>query len=146
MREENEYLKDQIDVIRGFLMTTYLLPGKEEGYCKNLTYNNLDKLLRYLRATGDFKQEIRKLNTWKEFLMTRTKEEISSYLEIAITFADFFETRSQLVLGKYTINVEKYLNETHHEHRWKEDIIFCGRKEVEYHLNMVGAEIMTHSK
>lgn len=145
IRNENEYSKEKIDIIRGMLMTAYLLPENEDGYCKDLTFNNFNKLLLYLRATDDFTQEVRKLNFWKEFLETRSKEEVSRILEVAITFADLFKIRSQSVLGKYTVNIEKYLNEKYYEHLGKEDIIFCGRKEVEYHLNMVGAEIMNRS-
>lgn len=145
IRNENEYSKEKIDIIRGMLMTAYLLPKNEDGYCKDLTFNNFNKLLLYLRATDDFTQEVRKLNFWKEFLETRSKEEVSRILEVAITFADLFKIRSQSVLGKYTVNIEKYLNEKYYEHLGKEDIIFCGRKEVEYHLNMVGAEIMNRS-
>ena len=41
--------------------------------------------------------------------------------------------------------MDKFLKEKQHEHLFKEDVIFCGRKEVEYHLNMVGAEIMNRA-
>ena len=113
IRNENRYSKERIDIIRGMLMTVYLLPGKDEGYCKDLTLNNFDKLLKYLSATGDFTQEIRKLSLWKEFLTTRSNEDVSRYLDIAVIFGDLFETRSYSVLGKYTVNIEKYLNESH---------------------------------
>jgi hypothetical protein len=145
IRNENKYSKEKIDIIRGILMTTYLLPEKQDEYCKDLTFNNFNKLLMYMRATGDFKQEIRKLNSWKEFLKTRSREEVSRVLEVAVTFAEIFEIKSQSVLGKYTVNIEKYLDEKYYDYLWTEDIIFCGRREVEYHLNMVGAEIMNRS-
>jgi len=145
IRNENKYSKEKIDIIRGILMTTYLLPEKQDEYCKDLTFNNFNKLLMYMRATGDFKQEIKKLNSWKEFLKTRSREEVSRVLEVAVTFAEIFEIKSQSVLGKYTVNIEKYLDEKYYDHLWTEDIIFCGRREVEYHLNMVGAEIMNRS-
>jgi hypothetical protein len=143
LRNINESAKEKIDIIRGILMTHFLLPNNEpiEGY-PELTLNNFNKLLKYLQATGDFTQEVNRLNYWKEFFTTKTVPEISEYLKNAFEFASFFETRSQKVLGKYTSNIAKYLEEKHEEHLWKEDVIFCNRTEIEYHLNMVGAEIM----
>jgi uncharacterized protein len=41
--------------------------------------------------------------------------------------------------------VKKFLHEKHSKHLFKEDVIFCGRKRVEYHPNMIGAEIMNRS-
>ena len=146
IRNENESTKESIDIIRGILMTHFLLPNNEPiESCPELNLNNFDKLLKYLQATGDFTQELIRLNFWKEFFTTKSDQEVSEYLEIAFEFASFFETQSQIVLGKYTANLEKFLKEKHEEHLWKEDVIFCGRIEVEYHLNMVGAEIMNRT-
>ena len=145
LRNKNENSREKIDTIRGILMTTYLLPVKQDEYCKNLTLNNFNKLLLYMSAAGDFTQELRKLKMWNEFLKTRSKEEVSRFLELALTFAEIFEIKSKSVLDKYTIKIEKYLDEKYNEHLWNEDIIFCGRREVEYHMNMVGAEIMNRS-
>jgi len=146
LRNENEIAKDFIDDIRGILITQFLLPNKEhvEDYTEfNLI--NFNKLLKYLQATGDFTQEIIRLNFWKEFFTTKSDLEISEYLKISLEFASYLEMRSQIILGKYTSNIEKFLNEKHDNHLWKEDVIFCGRKEIEYHLNMVGAEIMNRA-
>ncbi len=63
----------------------------------------------------------------------------------AIAFAAWFEESSERILGKYTENVERYLNEIRPGRYWKEDVIFCGRRRVEYHMNMVGAELMNRA-
>lgn len=146
LRNENEVDKDFIDDIRGILMSQFLLPKKElaEEYTE-FNLNNYDKLLKYLQATGDFTQEIIRLNFWTEFFNTKSEQEISNYLKTAWEFASYFEIRSQITLGKYTSNIEKFLNEMHDKHIWREDILFCGRKEIEYHLNMLGAEIMNRA-
>ncbi len=139
-RYQNEPAKETIDIVRGMIMKPFLL--SEDTNMLDLTINNLKKLLSYLNAAGDFNQELKRLNIWKDFLETKTPEVISKYLVGAFLFADWFEYRSKLVLGQYTANVNKFLAEKYHEHLFQEDVIFCGRKEVEYHLNMVGAEIM----
>jgi hypothetical protein len=48
-------------------------------------------------------------------------------------------------LGKYTPNVDRFLEEKHPEYQWREDRFFCGRKREEYHLNMVGTEILNRA-
>lgn len=63
----------------------------------------------------------------------------------AIAFATWFEPESLKALGQYTPNVDKFLKESQPGHRWKEDVIFSARRRVEYHLNMVGADIMNRA-
>lgn len=142
-RNQNEQAKETIDIIRGMLMKPFLL--SEDDNTPDLTIKNFEKLLAYLKAAGDFNQELKRLEIWKGFLETKTPETVSEYLTNAFLFADWFEYKGKLVLGKYTTNVDKFLAEKHHEHLFQEDVIFCGRKEVEYHLNMVGAEIMNRA-
>ncbi|MGB9978901.1 DUF116 domain-containing protein [Methanobacterium sp.] len=142
-RNQNELAKETIDIIRGMIMKPFLL--SENSDTPDLTLINFEKLLAYLKAAGDFNQELRRLEIWKDFLETKTPEIASEYLANAFLFADWFEYKSKLVLGQYTANVNKFLAEKYHEHLFQEDLIFCGRKEVEYHLNMVGAEIMNRA-
>lgn len=142
-RNQNEPAKETIDIIRGMLMKPFLL--SEASNTPDLTITNFKKLLAYLKAAGDFNQELKRLIIWKNFLETKTPEVVSKYLGSAFLFADWFEYRSKLVLGQYTVNVNKFLAEKYHEHLFQEDIIFCGRREVEYHLNMVGAEVMNRA-
>jgi len=98
--------------------------------------------LNWLAATGDFSQEVKRLRVWQEFLASRRPEQASNDLAEAIAFAAWFETRSQAVLGRYTPQVEQFLTQVHPGYRWREDVVFCGRRQIEYHLNMVGTEIL----
>lgn len=142
-RNQNEPAKETIDIIRGMIMKPFLL--SENSDSPDLNVFNFKKLLSYLKATGDFNQELKRLKIWKDFLEIKAPEIASEYLANAFLFADWFEYKSKLVLGQYTANVNKFLAEKYHEHLFQEDVIFCGRREVEYHLNMVGAEIMNRS-
>ncbi|WP_424354215.1 DUF116 domain-containing protein [Methanobacterium sp. MBAC-LM] len=142
-RNQNEPAKETIDIIRGMIMKPFLL--SENSDSPDLTVVNFKKLLAYLKAAGDFKQELKRLEIWKDFLNAKDPEIASQYLADAFLFADWFEYKSKFAIGQYTANVDKFLAEKHHEHLFQEDVIFCGRREVEYHLNMVGAEIMNRS-
>ena len=96
-------------------------------------------------ATGEYRQEAWRIRGWRDFLATCSQQKISDYLSNAIEFASWFEGSSEVALGRYTAGVKHFLNDAGKSHRWKEDMIFCGRQQVEYHLNMVGAEIMTRA-
>ena len=146
IRNKEGYPKEDIDNLRGILMTLLLWPEKEdENSVLDLTNENFDKLLKYLSAIGDFAQEVKKIKLWKEFLEIISQEEFSDFTQKTIEFASFFKTSSQETLGKYTSQLDKFISLNNQEHLWKEDIMFFNRKEVEYHLNMVGAEIMNKS-
>lgn len=142
-RINNEPAKETIDMVRGILMKPFLL--SENNNMPDLTIENIEKLLTYLNSTGDFNQELKRLEIWKNFFETKTPGTTSKYLENALVFTNWFENRSKIALGKYTADVDKFLRDKYQEHLWREDVIFCGRKEVEYHLNMVGAEIMNRA-
>ncbi len=143
LRRQNIVLKPGIDFLRGILSTLFLSPDLYDNmFFMEPTLKNMEKLLGWLDATGEFTQEAKRLTVWKEFLSTLSTLEASDHLATSLTFAIWFEGESESALGKYTKNVERYLNEIRPERYWHEDVIFCGRRRVEYHLNMVGAEIM----
>jgi hypothetical protein len=101
--------------------------------------------LGWLEAAGDFEEEVTHLTVWRDFLNSLPPEDATAGLSTVIAFAAWFERRSEAVFGRYTPNVERFLAETHPDHRWREDSIFCGRQQVEYHLNMIGTEILNRA-
>jgi hypothetical protein len=145
-RQRNQPAKETIDLIRGLLMTPFLVPNDDDiSYALELNLNGIDKLLGYLRSAGDFSEEVKPLEIWKRFFKIKTPDEVSKCLSSAILFAEWFEYQSKIVLGKYTSDLNEFLKEKSQEHLFKEDVIFCSRREVEYHMNMVGAEIMNRA-
>ncbi len=90
-------------------------------------------------------QEVLRLRDWERYLQSLGPGEAEDILATAITLAAWFKVRSDEALGMYTVNVDRYLNEFRLEKYWQEDVIFCGRRRAEYHLNMVGAEIMNRA-
>ncbi len=141
LRKRNEYLKPGIDFVRGILATLFLFrQSNDDNEIPTPTLDNLNCLLSWLEATGDFTEDVKRLHTWRDFLSTN--KEAAQVLSIAIGLADWFKTHSLEALGAYTPNVDEFLEKTHPTYQWREDVIFCGRQRVEYHLNMLGTEIM----
>jgi hypothetical protein len=142
LRQRVRSLKPGIDRLRGVLATLFL--GRN-GHLPEPQAAALDQLLGWLVATGDFDEEVKRLTPWRDYLDSLPPDEAADRLAAVIAFAAWFESRSEAVLGRYTPNVERFLADTHPNYRWREDSIFCGRQRVEYHLYMIGTEILNRT-
>ncbi|HEY9063160.1 MAG TPA: DUF116 domain-containing protein [Pseudobacteroides sp.] len=146
LRQKGGFLKSGIDAVRGVLSTIFLSPDLYDNmFTLSPAIDHLEILLNWLEASGEFKYEVVRLRKWHKYLKIKPKEDAVSILAASIACAAWFEERSEEFLGKYTPNVDRYLNEIRPKRYWNEDVIFCGRRRVEYHLNMVGAEIMNRA-
>lgn len=146
LRNQGGSLKPCIDFLRGILSTFFLSPDLYDNLnILEPTLQHFDKLLNWLEATGEFNQEVKRLRLWFEYLLTLSPVEAGNTLGTALALAIWFENRSMEIMKPYTENVDRFLNELRPEHYWCEDVIFCGRRRVEYHLNMIGAEIMNRA-
>ncbi|HYF90771.1 MAG TPA: DUF116 domain-containing protein [Symbiobacteriaceae bacterium] len=143
-RQESKALKPAIDWARGIL-STLLLEPEDDPMTGCFCVESLDKLLDWLAATGEFRQEVQHLQPWRDYFSTLPEAETADQLVTVVALAIWFEKRSEEALGRYTEGVERFLAEEFPCHRWREDVIFTGRKRVEYHLNMVGAEVMNRA-
>jgi hypothetical protein len=140
LRDHSGPVRPAVDALRGALATVFLARnGHATPAPEPSTFAHLDRLIDWLAATGDFEQEVTRLRA--VLSVQPTEDQIAAILALA----DWFTVRSLDALGRYTANVERFLRETHPSYRWREDVIFCGRARVEYHLNMVGTEIMNRA-
>lgn len=136
----NSKNKVKVDICRGILAQFFL----HKKYLKTVPYTieNFNKLITWLEATGEFNEEVKKLREWEFYLKGKTKVQVEVVLKKSNQLVYWFEESSNRYLGKYTINVEKFREENIKEHKWKEDYIYCNKGRIQYHLNMVGAEML----
>jgi hypothetical protein len=146
MRKQSESLKPAIDWLRGVLISLFLFSVERgDGAPSEPDLGQLNLLLKWLEASGDFDEEIKRLKAWREFLISQPFIKAQEYLTTAIDLAAWFEQESLVALGGYTSRVETFLAEKYPAYRWREDAVFCGRRRVEYHLNMLGTEILNQA-
>jgi len=143
VRRTNRRLKPGVDRLRGLITGRCVvpaigLPPKDASF----SLMNFGRLLRWLEATGEFKDEVKRLTIWYQFLETLGKGGPELALALVLDLFHWFADESQRELGVYTSGVDEFLRLKHPAYVNREDVIFCGKQEVEYHLNMVGAEIM----
>ena len=138
-RKNHSALKPAIDRVRGIL-NNLLLNKKGRGIHYSL--KGFVQLLHWLRATGEFNEELIRLQQWAWFYKTKTAKEVRSMLTASVVFADAFEATGEEMLGKYVCNVNRFLKKKVSNYRFREDYFFVSRGRNEYFMNMFGAEIL----
>ena len=141
LRCQHKKVKPLLDPLRGVLATLFLVKRKPEHFSYiRIKSRNINRFINYLDATGEFREEVKRFHLIAGFL--RKNPELESIMYNVIENAGWFGEHAEKELGKYTSNVENFLQNEVMNHRWHEDYIFCSRKSVEYHLNMVGSELL----
>lgn len=145
LRQKGGDIKAKVDVIRGIVSTIFLMPNDNYNSNAALTYENFHKLINWMSVSGEFDEEVKRLLNWEKYVYLIGEKRTKEFFTNAVTLALYFNARSEVALGKYTSKVNEFLKNESPKHKWKEDIILCSRQKVEYHLNMVGAEILNRA-
>lgn len=132
--------KNKIDKVRGKFMSKILI--KKKYINKNISLEDIKLIIIWLQATGDFNEEVIRLNNWIKFLQNKNNEYIDRVIVKCKKTIEYLNELGKKELHIYTKNVESYLKTYSIEHESKEDYIYCGKSEIQYYFNMVSAEIM----
>jgi hypothetical protein len=108
------------------------------------TLRDVDRLLTWLLASCEYDDEVERLEGWKEFLRANRLSAWDTLAEI-VGFATAFEAWGEHALGIFTHGVERFFRDDLPRRRWREDTIQCARRRSEYHLAMVGAELLNRA-
>ena len=135
--------KSHIDRLRGLLAGKKLVPqiGKT-AKDEKITIKNVTRLINWLEATGEFKDEVKRFKLWLEYFITLPENVFADSIKNSLVVFDWFKLEAQKKLGEFTIGVADFLQNSYPAYRMREDEIFCGKEAVEYHVNMVASEIM----
>jgi len=145
-RKTHPAAKPFIDIIRGIILTAFLVPEPAgDDRSAPPTLSELQRLVAWLEATGDFREDAFRYICCLGYFGTLPEDHVRSIMNMVIGFAEWFERESTDVLGRYTVNVGTFNVQRRSFYRWREDRFACLRSRTEYHLNMVGAEIMNRA-
>jgi hypothetical protein len=108
------------------------------------TLGDFDRLLTWLVASGEYDDEVARLEGWAAFLCADPAS-AEERLEEIVAFAIGFEAWSEHALGTFTAGVPRFFRDELPRRRWREDTVQCARRRTEYHLNMVGAELLNRA-
>lgn len=145
-RKKHQRIKPAIDLARGVLMSFFLAPVEpkrtESIPC---CLADIEHLVRWLEATGDLREDAIRFVRWLAYWASLGSGEFITWMEKVVGFSDWFEHRSKARMGGFTPNVDSFVERNALRYDWREDRFACLRSRVEYHLNMVGAEIMNRA-
>jgi len=111
------------------------VPGKSDKD------NEFLELISWLKAGGE-NVKAERFKIWGDYFIGRHDLPAKEGLRICLDLANDFEQSSREVLGKYTDNVDHFLSTTAPDHRWKYDSLLVSKTRLEYHLGMLGTEIL----
>jgi hypothetical protein len=101
-------------------------------------------LLEWMRAL-DYGGQVERLADWQSYFETLEPERASEVIARCLRLAQDFTEESQRMLGVYTRGVAKFLREEAPRHAWQYDALFVARRPVEYHLGMLGTELLSRA-
>lgn len=143
IRATNKLLKKPVDHLRGILTGLFIYPKLDKGPKENqYTLSNLKRLLRWLDATGEFADEVKRFKNWLELITLKGEEYLQSLMIQTMQELDTFELRAQKALGSTTCGVEGFHKSLPQSDRWREDALFRRKSTLVYHINMLASEIM----
>lgn len=144
-RKKHQRIKPVIDFGRGILMTLFLFPEVKLIKREIPTLEQIDHVCKWFEATGEFKEQAIRFIRWRAFWGNKSNDELYKIFFQIEEFTNWFDQASINNLGNYTENVDSFLKKSIRKYRWREDRISCTRSRIEYHLNMVGAELMNRA-
>ncbi len=142
VRSRYPKLKKTTDALRARITGLFLVPHIGTTKKNFLTISIFNKCIRWLEATGEFDDEAKRLWKWSSFLQTKSEVEIFQCFELTEQLTEWFRENAQKELGIFTSGVNDFLIKGLPAHRFREDQLFCGKTEIEYHINMVASEIV----
>ena len=107
--------------------------------------NNFRKLINWMKACKEFNGEVKRFQIWDKFFSEQNSDIVARYLTMAVEISDKFEIICEKKLGKYSGNIDRFLENSKQRYKYKENSMFCQKSKTEYYLNMVGAELMNRS-
>jgi hypothetical protein len=102
------------------------------------------RLIAWLRANGE-DAKANRLSQWQDFLETLGAPAARHITARCLALADDFAAESSRALGPYTEQVEHFLSETAPKYRRRYDAELVSRTRLEYHLGMLGTEVLSRA-
>lgn len=101
-------------------------------------------LVEWLFANGESSQA-KRLCEWSEYLATLDPAEARRMLLLALDLAVEFGIMSAVTLDRFTDRVDEFVARQDDESRWRYDRELRRRTRLEYHLGMLGTEVLSRA-
>jgi len=117
-------------------------PSSQKPVRRGTATERLDRLVDWMEATGEFQHEAMRVRNWRSYLAGLKPEKATAWLHVAVDLFHVFARDAEAALGCYTRGVASFVAREQMQASWREDLFMREKPEVEYHLNMLAAEVM----
>jgi hypothetical protein len=139
VQDRKPKMENIIKSLRGWLgWITAQAPGRERSD------GTLGLMIAWLRA-NDETVKAERFEEWREYFNAEHNPFMQSAVSRCLELAAEFAETSQEALGEYTENVERFLAEEAPKYRRRYDARLLSRTRLEYHLGMLGTEILNRA-
>ena len=132
-------LESMIKTLRGWAGWLARRAGAERT-----TSGDVDRLIFWLKANDDT-AHARRLAQWQDYFAGSGPRPTPQAIAHCLALADSFAEASLEALGRYTAGVERFLTESAPHYRRRYDAELVSRSRLEYHLGMLGTEILSRA-
>lgn len=130
-------LEQRVKRLRGWLAWLGRQLSRGDRRCGR----DVARLLEWMRAHG-LASRADRLETWRQYLAQQSSSAQQIFLARLHTLADEFERLTQKVLGKYTDRVYAFIATAAPQYARRYDMDMLTRTPLEYHLGMLGTELL----
>ncbi len=139
-------LKRLVDPLRGLVLGHFFLPALRAPRPARPPHLAAQRrMLLWMNASGEFREEVRRLRGWHEYLTRMGDARSKRLLRSASLLWLMVRETAQSLLGPYTEGVTDHQARHLEAHRFREDVLLLAKGRDEYHLSIVGAELMNRS-
>ncbi|MEK7786437.1 MAG: DUF116 domain-containing protein, partial [Chloroflexota bacterium] len=105
---------------------------------------DVERLITWLKANDDT-AHAKRLAQWQNYFASLSPHPARQAIAHSLALADSFAEASLGGLGKYTAGVESFLAESAPLYRRRYDAELVSRSRLEYHLGLLGAEVLSRA-
>lgn len=145
IRRNLPHSKPFLDPVRGVLSDRFLVKSinRFQNPAQPTTFG-WRRWLFWLEASGEFHDETERIRNWFKW-STRETTNKAELTTIAHALFRNFKAVSANKLGMFTQGVTHFKEQHLVKYRNREDQLFCGKSEPEYHLNMLAMELINRA-
>lgn len=104
----------------------------------------VQRLVQWLRSQGRISQA-KRFAEWDAFIESYEPQKSQEIILQTLTLAHEFDIESAPELDVYTEGISEYLHEITPQTTWRYDDVWVRRSRLEYHLGMLGTEILNRT-
>ena len=144
IRKKGKLIKKYSDWARG-LISFIFLNHKQTPASAQKTAAEFKHLLKWLSATGEFNEEVMRLNLFYNYLLSLNETEQNYALTECLDLSSSVYKNAFKIFAKYINNTEIFLKDSAKKYRYRENYFFVSRRPNEYIMNMIGADILNRN-